>query len=86
MCRSSPTLVDQLRRASMSIPLNIAESAGRTTAGDRARFFAVARGSAMECNAILDVCRVQGRFPEDTLARGKGVLLRSVGMLTKLCR
>ena len=79
-------LGDQLRRASMSIPLNIAESAGRTGAPDRARFFGIARGSAMECNAILDVCRIQGRFTEEAIIQGKQLLVRIVEMLTKLCR
>ena len=48
-------LGDQLRRAGMSIPLNIAEAAGKSSAKDRAHFHAIARGSAMECGAILDV-------------------------------
>ena len=84
--RGDGSLVDQLRRASLSIPLNIAESAGRTTPPDRAKFFAVARGSAMECNAILNVCRIQGRFSAEVIDRGKELLARIVGMLTKLCR
>jgi four helix bundle protein len=79
-------LIDQLRRASMSIPPNIAESAGRTGAPDRAKFFSIARGSAMECNAILDVCRIQGRFGDEAILKGKELLVRIVGMLTKLCR
>ena len=39
-------LRDQLDRASTSIVLNIAEGAGRRGGADRARFFAIARGSA----------------------------------------
>src|SRR5437773_7281398 len=40
---------DQLDRASTSIPLNIAEGNGKFSAKDRARFFEMARGSALEC-------------------------------------
>ena len=49
-------LADQLRRASLSVPLNIAEGSGKTSAPDQRRFYAMARGSAMECAAIVDAC------------------------------
>ena len=84
--RGDGPLVDQLRRASMSIPLNIAEAAGRTGADDRARFYAIARGSAMECSALLDVCRIQRGYDEAKITTGKALLLRIVEMLTKMRR
>src|SRR5205823_8963222 len=46
---------DQLDRASTSVPLNIAEGNGKFSTKDRARFFEMARGSALECAACLDV-------------------------------
>lgn len=46
---------DQLDRASTSIPLNIAEGNGKFSVKDRARFLEMARGSALECAAWLDV-------------------------------
>jgi four helix bundle protein len=51
-CRELRT---QFERAAMSVPLNIAEGCGKPTQADRARFHAIARGSAMECAALLDV-------------------------------
>jgi four helix bundle protein len=41
-------LTSQMRRASVSIPSNIAEGKGRSTDRDRARFFCHARGSLLE--------------------------------------
>jgi len=45
---------DQLRRASFSIMLNIAEGTSRFSNKDRKNFFVIARGSAFECVAIME--------------------------------
>lgn len=45
---------DQLRRASFSIILNIAEGTGRFTKPDKRNFYVISRGSVFECVAILD--------------------------------
>jgi four helix bundle protein len=56
----------QLHRAASSIPLNIAEGCGRYRKLDRAQFFVVATGSAMECAAILDIAdRLRVGSPDD---------------------
>jgi len=81
--REQAPLADQLRRASSSVPLNIAEACGKPTAADRARFFATARGSAMECAAILDIARLYGANHEN-VEEGKRLLHRIVAMLSKL--
>ncbi|MCH2231634.1 MAG: four helix bundle protein [Crocinitomicaceae bacterium] len=48
------TTHDQLRRASFSIMLNIAEGSGRFTKPDKKNFYIIARGSVFECVAIFD--------------------------------
>ncbi len=77
---------DQLRRASISIPLNIAESSGKTSYNDRARFLAIARGSAMESGACLDCIRVLYPGHEKQLDEAKILVTRIVEMLSKMCR
>ena len=83
--RGYSSLGDQLKRAAWSIPLNIAEGCGKNKINDKKRFYAIARGSAMECGAIIDVCKVLKIEDENAFKQGKVLLIRIVSMLTKLC-
>lgn len=84
--RGYSALADQWRRAGMSVPLNIAEAAGKTSEADRHNRYAIARGEAMECGAIIDVVRLVDSVAEPELTAAKQLLVRVVGMLSKLCR
>jgi four helix bundle protein len=82
--RGYAELRDQLDRASISIVLNIAEGAGRFSPADKARFYAMARGSATECAAILDLLGAR-RLVDDRLRNhARALLVRIVQMLTRL--
>ena len=74
----------QLDRAATSIPLNIAEGNGKFTAPDRCRFFDIARGSALECAACLDVLTVRNQI--QNADAGKEMLVRIVSMLVGLIK
>ena len=78
-------LRDQLDRAALSVVLNTAEGAGRTGAADKARFYAMARGSAMECAALFDVLGNLRIAPRPTCVRARALLVRIVQMHTRLC-
>ena len=53
-------LCDQLRRAVISVPSNIAEGSGRTSAKDQAHFFEMAFGSLMEVDCQMDIAQDLG--------------------------
>ncbi len=82
--RGNGVLTDQLRRAALSIPLNIAEGYGRRTIADRSRFYDIARGSAHECGAVLDASDILKLVDEQHFVRGKTLLVRIVQMLVKM--
>lgn len=77
-------LREQLDRASVSIVLNIAEGAGRRFARDKANFFTIARGSATECAAVLDLLSARGLVSSADHRHGRDRLVRIVQMLTRL--
>ena len=60
---------DQLRRASFSIVLNLAEGSGRFTHPDRRNFYIIARSSIFECVAILEVLKDESII-EENMFRG----------------
>ena len=55
---SDRIIKDQLKRASLSIVLNIAEGTSRTSKQNRRHFFVIARGSAYESFAIIDLVKL----------------------------
>lgn len=77
-------LSDQIDRASISVVLNIAEGAGRTFPKDRSRHYAIARGSALECQACIDLLELEHSAPRIRDARR--LIQRELWCLTGLIR
>ena len=77
---------DQLDRASTSIPLNIAEGNGKFSVKDRARFLEMARGSALECAACLDVLVARKLATPEQIAGAKTDLAAIVRMMIGLLK
>lgn len=50
-----PYLKDQLRRASISMVINIAEGSGKFSKADKRNFYTIARGSAYECVSLFEI-------------------------------
>ena len=77
-------LKDQLDRAATSIVLNIAEGAGEFSLADKQRFYRMARRSATESAAVLDVIRRRGHAPGELLDQARELLIRIVSMLVRM--
>lgn len=77
-------LRDQLDRASSSILLNIAEGAGRFGRAEKASFYLIARGSASECAAVVDILFTRGLVTAAAHRHAHGLLSRITQMLMKL--
>jgi four helix bundle protein len=67
-CEEKYNLTDQLRRASTSIILNIAEGYGRYHYLDSLRFYYIARGSIMEVLSALIACDDR-KYTKDELSQ-----------------
>ena len=48
-------MISQIRRAALSVHLNVAEGASRKSEAERKRFYEIARGSLIEVDAALDI-------------------------------
>ena len=82
--RGHADLRDQLARASASVSLNLAEGAGRRAPREKAQFYSIARGSAMESAAVVDILRVRRLAPVTRCQAARALLVRIVQMVTRL--
>ena len=57
-------VLDQLGRASFSVPLNIAEGSGKFSKADRKNYFTTARASVFECVAVLDILKDERKLSD----------------------
>lgn len=79
-------LVSQLRRASTSVPANIAEGQGRLHRGDFVHHLSMARGSLYETESHLFVARRLGFIGDEALDRVDAQLGVVARMLNGLIR
>ena len=79
-------LSDQMRRAVVSIPSNIAEGQGRNSAKDFLRFLNIARGSQRELETQLYICTRLEYFTEEEVSTALNLCEEVGKMLTSLIK
>ena len=77
-------LSDQMRRAVISIPSNIAEGQGRSSTRDFIKFLSIARGSQSELETQLQICIRLRYFSEEQAATALGLCTEINKMLNSL--
>ena len=82
--RGCADAIDQLRRASLSVCLNLAEGCGEFAPAEKARFYRMAKRSAGECAAVLDNLVDRGLLPEQAALPALVLYSRTTGALVNL--
>ena len=77
-------LIQQIRRAAVSVHLNIAEGFSKKSAAERKRFFEISRGSLIEIDTALDIAIELDYTKEETLAPEAEKMIRCFQMLSKM--
>ena len=79
-------LCDQLRRAVMSIPINIAEGFGRFSAKEKAHFIQIAFGSTNEVMCELELAFDEGYINKEALNTMESMIISVKKQLATLHR
>ena len=77
-------LCDQIRRAVISVPANIAEGMGRTSKKEQKHFLEIAYGSLMEVQCLLDISTDLGYISTDSYNSINTPIFRVATMINKL--
>lgn len=77
-------MISQIRRAALSVHLNIAEGASRKSEAERKRYYEIARGSIIEIDAALDIASMLEYVNTTNINELGDLLTRCFQMLTRL--
>lgn len=78
--------LDQLGRAALSIPLNLAEGSRRWHINEKKKFFWIARGSVFETVSIMKIVEMDGQIEKTEYERLRKDLVDISMMITKLAK
>ena len=77
-------IVQQIRRAALSVHLNVAEGCSRRSATERKRFYEIARGSVIEVDAALDIAVELNYTTKERLYELGQFMIRCFQMVSKM--
>jgi four helix bundle protein len=80
------SLTDQMRRAALSIPSNIAEGAARQTKKEFINYLHIAQGSLSQLDMQMELAKRLGYLVQESWARLDGQIERIDKMLSGLIR
>jgi len=78
------SLVDQTKRAAVSMPCNIAEGMGRNHKKDTIQFLHISRGSAYEVETLLNVAVLTNIIDEEIFLTISSKIERNIKMINGL--
>lgn len=79
-------LSSQIRRAALSVHLNIAEGASRKSSAERKRFYEVARGSLIEVDTALDIVKDLNLIADPDFEPLGTLIVKCFSMLSRLIK
>ena len=77
-------MTSQVRRAALSVHLNVAEGCSRKSEKERKRYYEIARGSIVEVDAALDIAVSLDYTSKEKLAELGSLMIRCFQMISKL--
>ena len=77
-------MTQQLRRAALSVQLNIAEGSSRKSAIERRRFYEISRGSVIEIDTVLDIATELEYFKKEDLMQTGELIIKTFKILSKM--
>jgi len=77
-------MTQQLRRAALSVQLNVAEGSSRKSPVERRRYYEISRGSVIEIDTILDIAEELEYFKKEELTQTGELIIKTFKMLSKM--
>ena len=79
-------MISQIRRAALSVHLNVAEGCSRKSVAERKRFYEIARGSLIEVDAALDIAVNLNYITKEQLKELEILIVRTFQLISKMIR